>query len=259
MLRRIGSKKKLMPIISQYFPADITTFIDLFFGTGAASFYMLKQKRCQHVFANDKENDIFNLFMMIKTRQEELLEAVTMMPVHESLFQHWKTNEEKDPLWQAVRFLLVSNFGYLGKPDMLHFRKTNSKKILLQHIQHIFCTLLDTQFLCEDFREVLAKISWKEERDYQRAFIYADPPYLNRTTNYQDSFTEADSQDLFNVLVNSGLRFALSEFAHPFILEQAEARGLYMTDIGERQTLKNRRTEILITNYPPEPPQGLLF
>jgi DNA adenine methylase len=41
----------------------------------------------------------------------------------------------------------------------------------------------------------------------------------------------------------------MSEFDHPFILEQAKQRNLNVITIGERQNLKNRRTEILITNY----------
>ena len=41
----------------------------------------------------------------------------------------------------------------------------------------------------------------------------------------------------------------MSEFDHPFILEQAKQRNLNVIIIGERQNLKNRRTEILVTNY----------
>ncbi len=41
----------------------------------------------------------------------------------------------------------------------------------------------------------------------------------------------------------------MSEFDNPFIIEQANERGLNINIIGERQNLKNRRTEILVTNY----------
>ena len=41
----------------------------------------------------------------------------------------------------------------------------------------------------------------------------------------------------------------MSEFDNEFILQQAKERGLNVIIIGERQNLKNRRTEILITNY----------
>lgn len=41
----------------------------------------------------------------------------------------------------------------------------------------------------------------------------------------------------------------MSKFDNQFILEQAKQRGLNVIIIGERKNLKNRRTEILITNY----------
>jgi len=59
--------------------------------------------------------------------------------------------------------------------------------------------------------------------------------------------------DLFDVLIEKGYKFAMSEFNHPFILEQAKQRNLNVIIIGERQNLKNRRTEILVTNYKNNP------
>ena len=40
---------------------------------------------------------------------------------------------------------------------------------------------------------------------------------------------------------------AISEFDNPKILEMS--KGLNVYQIGERKNLKNRRSEILITNY----------
>ncbi len=45
----------------------------------------------------------------------------------------------------------------------------------------------------------------------------------------------------------------MSEFDNEFILNQAKERNLNVIIIGERQNLKNRRTEILVTNYKKEP------
>jgi len=81
------------------------------------------------------------------------------------------------------------------------------------------------------------------------SFIYCDPPYIGTTDNYSHSFKESDSIDLFDALEATKCRFAYSEFNNGFILDQAKQRGLNIIKIGERQNLKNRRTEILITNY----------
>ena len=83
----------------------------------------------------------------------------------------------------------------------------------------------------------------------EQTFIYSDPPYLQTTNNYKNGFTKADSLELFETLEKTGCKFAYSEFNNPFILDQAKKRGLNVHIIGERQNLKNRRTEILLTNY----------
>jgi DNA adenine methylase len=41
----------------------------------------------------------------------------------------------------------------------------------------------------------------------------------------------------------------MSEFDHPFIVDQATKRGLNIYTIGERYALKIYRKEILVTNY----------
>ncbi len=48
--------------------------------------------------------------------------------------------------------------------------------------------------------------------------------------------------------MRSGLRFGISEFDHPTVLKLAKEHGLRVTTIGERHNLRNKRTEIYITN-----------
>jgi hypothetical protein len=45
----------------------------------------------------------------------------------------------------------------------------------------------------------------------------------------------------------------MSEFDNEFVLEQARQRELHIYIIGERQALKKRSIEILITNYTKQP------
>ena len=92
-----------------------------------------------------------------------------------------------------------------------------------------------------------------------RAFVYADPPYLHTGNNYAAGFTMADTADLFDLLAQSGMRFAISEFDTPAILDLAAAHGLRVHAFAERCNLKNRRVEILVTNYDPADPQPSLF
>ena len=112
-------------------------------------------------------------------------------------------------------------------------------------------TLFDVQFMNKDFRVFFNSIEFDDRGTSGTAesFIYADPPYLNTNNNYSNSFTKDDSIDLFNSLQETGCKWAMSEFDNEFILNQAKERNLNVYIIGERQNMKNRKTEILITNY----------
>ena len=104
-----------------------------------------------------------------------------------------------------------------------------------------------------DFRKVIPQLAFRNNSPNERlfTFIYADPPYLGTTSNYNlPKWTEQDSQDLINICKETDLKMAISEFDNPKILEMA--KGLNVIEIGERKNLKNRRKEILITNYDKE-------
>jgi len=243
MLRRLGNKKKILPHLLPLFP-ECKTFIDMFMGTGSVSFAMIK--RCNYVFANDIENEIFNLYQVLKNDKDELIKQLQIMPVHNGLFQHWRHNKESEAVMKAVRFLFLSNFGYMGVSEALRFGMVKSKKILLNNIEEVFRKIQNVQFLNYDFREVLKKI---EIKNIQNAFLYCDPPYLNTTSNYNSEWKLQDTEDLFQICMDSGLRFAISEFENPIIVDMAKSSGLKVNHVIERKSLRNRNNEILITNY----------
>lgn len=149
---------------------------------------------------------------------------------------------------RAVRFLVLSNFSLYGKMDTLRLGCTNPKATLLEALEPSRRYMGDAYFTCCDFREFFGKL---EGGMGERAFVYADPPYLGTVDTYSHSFAEADSEALFDTLQASGLRFAMSEFDHPFIREQATRRGLTVVDImtGKNLTSSVKKTEVLVVNY----------
>ena len=110
--------------------------------------------------------------------------------------------------------------------------------------------LFDVQFDNDDFIRFLKKPNFTKGDNFkENTFVYADPPYIGTIDNYSNSFKEDDSISLFDELERTGCKYGISEFDNPFILDQAKKRNLNVITIGERQNLKNRRVEILITNY----------
>lgn len=245
VLNRLGNKSRISGEIIKHFPSH-KTYIELFFGAGGLFF---NKPLADYNFLNDIDDDVFNLWIVLQSDKEELIRQFSLMPISESLLKHWATNKESEPIKKAIRFLMLSNFGYMGKPETLCFGQSygNQKRSTLASIEGILVFLKNSQFMCQDFRDVLQKIQFRDNKE--QAFVYADPPYLNTTNNYKNSFSESDVIDLFKILVESNIRFAYSEFDNPFVLEQAKEYNLNIIKIGTRQAMKARKTEILITNY----------
>jgi DNA adenine methylase len=179
------------------------------------------------------------------------MELYRITPYHSDMIKYWSKNVEEEPLKKAMRFIYLSNFSLLGTGSQLSYgaaacgrRTTEDFKVLLDKT---FDLISGVQFMNVDFRKFFNNFQIRETEEQH--FIYCDPPYLGTNDNYSHSFKEEDSNDLFNLLEETKCKWAMSEFNHPFIIEQAEKRGLNVITIGERQNLKNRRTEIMVTNY----------
>lgn len=249
ILRRNGNKSAIAEKILPYFP-DHKIYIEPFFGAGGMFFNKPKVK---YNFLNDIDNDVFNLFMVIKNDRQLLYDTLHNMPIHQSLMRYWKKQQEEDPIWKAVRLLFISNFTYLSKGYNIKFTADNSKQILLDRIEPTFQYMKEAKFMCVDFRDVLKNISFQDNCDLCKrsdSFIYSDAPYYGTDGWYTHTHKkEQDTIDHFDMLVNSDIRFGMSEFDNEIILDMATDRKLNVINICERRNLKNRRNEILITNY----------
>jgi len=250
ILRRLGNKKKIAQKIIQHFPPH-KIFIDVFFGAGGLFFQKPKSK---YNIVNDLDSDVFNLFQVVMNQKEELEKAFYMMPIHSDLLEYWKNNLEVDPIKKALRFLFLSNFTIMGSGSGLRIGASGgtNKNIVDENIDATFEKLKNVQINNCDFKRFINSISFDDRKnptETNESFIYCDPPYIDTSDNYSNSFKEQDSIDLFDTLEQIGCKWAMSEFNNDFILQQAKNRGLNVHVIGERQNLKNRRTEILVTNY----------
>jgi len=243
ILRRLGNKSALAETIQKYFPQH-SIYIELFFGAGGMFFNKPKSK---FNICNDIDEDVINVFKVVKEKKAELINEIETTPVHDSIYKSYKKEKGGTDVQRAARFLYLSNYSYMGSGS-LRFGADYSVKNLLSNCRLICFDDFDVKFMNTDFRNVLDKIAWRNNEEKDKAFIYADPPYLGTSGNY-DSFSEKDTEDLFRLLCNCKIRFAISEFNHPLVMELSKENNLNVHVIGERNNLRNRRTEILVTNY----------
>jgi len=249
-----------MPKILEHFPPreTISMYVSMFFGAGG-DFFNLDFKP-KYAVLNDLDGNVFNLWEVVRTNPDALVDEIERLPACQQLYASLQKGiDTPDPVLKAALFLFLSNFGYMGKTETMRFGRNNTKNQILSGIQDAQRDLGRNGIYIanKDFRELLKAINFKQDsnarNDKEKAFIYADPPYLSTTNNYASGFKEQDTRDLLDVLVNSGIRFAMSEFQNPVVMAMAEAHKLNIITIGERQSMKNRSTEILITNYKNQP------
>lgn len=245
ILTRQGNKRRIAPLIIPHFPAhDI--YIEPFFGAGGLFF---SKPKVQYNLMNDLDDEVCNLFLQIKNSPDDLKYAISIMPVHETLFSYWrKLKKEHDPVYKAVRFLFLSNFSYLAAGDTFSVKpNSNTKALILQRFDVIHSMISDVIFTNSDFRFLFNKISL-DAKVKARAFVYADPPYIKTKARYA-GFSVRDTQDLIEILLDKNVRFAVSEFESKELDDLIRLYRLRKIEIAERRNLNNRRTEILIVNY----------
>lgn len=251
ILVRQGNKRRIAAKVKEYFP-EHNMYIEPFFGAGGMFF---SKEPAQYNIMNDADADVFNLFNVLMNKHEALKELLEIMPHHEALFKFCKdsgSNEYlSDDVWRAARFVYLSNTSFMGDGTTMMYGASNSKKLYIERVDwvHSFLKRLDIKFTSCDFRDMLRRIGFRRN-GREKAFIYADPPYLNTGNNYNTpKWKHADAVDLFDMLIDSKIKFAVSEFDNDFIRGIADDKGLNYHIIGERQNLSNRATEILVTNY----------
>jgi len=258
ILRRLGNKQQIAKEIQKHFP-EHRFYIEPFFGAGGMFFNKPKSK---YNIVNDIDGDVFNLFQVVSSSKQELQEAFYNMPIHTDLLNYWLINQETEPIKKALRFLFISNFVLHGRGGSIRHMVSSGaggvkdfKDKFSNKLDVVFKMLYDVNFTNWDFRKFIDTLSFQNDgrNDEAKTFIYCDPPYLGTNDNYSNSFNEKDCIDLFDCLQKRGCNFAYSEFDNEFILNQVKERGLNVIYIGERQNIKNRKTEILVTNYQKAP------
>ena len=251
ILRRLGNKSKLAADIIQYFPPH-KIYIEPFFGAGGMFF---NKPKAQYNIVNDIDSDVFNLFQVVMNQKDELEKAFYIMPIHSDLLGYWKANKETDSIRKALRFLLLSNFTFMGTGEIIKYGNGNPKEIFFERIDSCSKMIYDVQFFNGDFRRFFTLI---RDCDLQNTFIYADKPYKTDRYDIYDNglWTAQDDIDLLDVLDSTNIKYAVSEFEGSHFENLALEKGLNKIIIGERQNLKNRKVEILLCNYQIE---GRLF
>lgn len=253
MLHRPGRKQKIAELLIAQFPVH-RNYIELFYGAGGV---FLNKPKASRSYLNDLDGEVHNFWLVAQQNMDKLIQAFVQIPIAEKTFSYLRTNRPSCAIQAAARFLYLSNFSYLSKMGTLSIRTNSNPKKTVVDLKTKTLKMIQNDVFFDNlpYSKVFGKISFESKnraRDLANTFVYNDPPYLDssQTTYQTPKWTQTDFCDLLDCNLSWGVKFAVSEQTHPFVIEQATARGLNIIPIkANRRSMQGKNNEILITNY----------
>lgn len=206
LLRYPGSKQRIAPWIISQIPKH-HSYLEPYFGGGAILFNK-EPSRIETI--NDLDDDVVNLFQVIREKRDELIEAVVYTPYarQEYNLAFPENSDELSDIERAKNFLIRSGMGHgfrlcekcgwkkdvYGREAAYAVRYWNDLPEVITHIA---------------LRLKMVQIEHKPAVDLIKAFnhdnvlIYLDPPYVLSTRSRKQYRHEMSDQDHVELLETS--------------------------------------------------------
>lgn len=255
----IGSKKALMAKWSSLLPPH-TLYVSVFGGSGAD--ILGKPPSKLEVF-NDVDDDINNVFRILRTQPDELARLVTFTPSKSRA-----TYEEAlaallepatDQLHRAWAFLIVAHQAYRSRHPRL---QTPSGYAAIRSMNRCIKPWLDlpdtirqvagrfrrVQIEQLDFRDLVKRY------DSAKTLFFVDPPYHPDTRTkrlYQHEMSEEDHVALLDLLERVQGKVCLCGYEHPLYLRRLSRWRRRDFATYSPHVTKLPRTEVVWTKFVP--------
>ena len=219
ILRWHGGKWILAPWIIENFP-DHKVYVEPFGGAGSV---LMRKPRSYAEVWNDLDNQVVNLFRVVRDDGELLREALRNTPF--SRIEHKSAYEDcSDPIEKARRTVVLSfmGFGSNGVHQSTGFRaNSNRSGTTPARDWRNYPDQLDA--IIERLRGVIIENRHAKEvmtaHDGPTTLHYVDPPYVKSTRtdvsdDYAHELDDEDHIDLLEFLKTLNGRIVLSGYAH---------------------------------------------
>lgn len=206
IIRYPGSKGRMAAYIIDHFP-NHTHYIELYFGSGIV---MLNKARVAHEVINDLDDNVVNLFRVIRDAGDQLAALVEMTPYARSEYALCKAERVDDPIEQARRFVVQcwqghgSSAGGRGsgwKNGGVHGDKQLCAQTwcaIPERIRAVIERMRGVEIENRPALEVIARFGTAD------TLIYADPPYPKSVRSgrlySEDDMTDTDHIALLDTL-----------------------------------------------------------
>jgi DNA adenine methylase len=268
VLKWVGGKRQLLPILTPLLPERFNTYCEPFLGGGAMLFW----RQAQRAIVNDINADLILMYEVIRDDVEALIaELETHINNAEHFYEvrDWDRNRDTyntlTNVQRAARIIYlnktcynglfrVNNAGEFNTP-FGNYKNPNIVNAPTLRAVNSYFNRADIAFLCRDYTEVLADVP-------RGAFVYLDPPYdpVSDTANFtgysRGGFCRDDQirlRECCDDLTQRGVKFMLSNSSTEFIREQYEAYNIITVQanraVNSNATGRGQVDEVVVRNY----------
>ena len=271
-LRYPGGKSKAIKTLSPWFPKTISEYREPFIGGGSIAIEITKSNPDIPVWINDLYVPLYNFWVQLRDRGEELSERVReekqrtldegdkdkVTAKAKELFNKYKEEiDTYDDFEKAVAFFIMNKCSFSGLTENSTFSQSASNSnfslVGADKLAQFSKLIKNWKITNIDYSEVMKAHGSRD------TFIFLDPPYdikdflygKNREMHKKfdhDRFADDVYNCLYKFMITYNLNDRLLELYKNYNLKEWKLR-YSMAHRGDKGTDENVKTELLVTNY----------
>ncbi|HVS93940.1 MAG TPA: Dam family site-specific DNA-(adenine-N6)-methyltransferase [Mucilaginibacter sp.] len=262
-----GIKTKLIPFIGQNIEWDGKgKWIEPFLGSGVVAFNMLPQK----ALLCDTNKHIIKLYQSLQNGSinglivRERLESMGKELENGGIDYYYTIRKRFNALGDSVDFLFLNRSCFNG---LMRFNSKGGFNVPFGHKPNRFSKAYITKIVNQvnSVQKILEKKNWVfKVQDWavtigeatEDDFVYLDPPYIGRSTDYYNTWAPMDAQLLANVSYNLPCKYALSMWLenkyrkNEHIANDWNSKDIktmsHFYHLGSTESLRNEMIEALV-------------
>ena len=265
----VGGKRQLLPQLLKYMPNDFTNYYEPFIGGGALLFEIAPKI----AVINDNNEELINMYNVIKNAPNELIEALKVHQLNNSkeYYLNVRSWDRDGTIAQLTSVDRAARLMYMLRVDFNGLYRVNSKgqfnvpygryknpRIVNEEdilaVSHYFNTN-NVNILCGDF-------SISVENAERNDLVYFDPPYipLNSSSNFtsytKEGFDLSDQKRLSNTffeLADKDVHVMLSNSDTEITRELYKGANIHSVEanraINSKGSKRGKVGELIVTSY----------
>ena len=252
--------KNIVPLIDK---SNASCYVEPFVG-GAAVFFG-KNKRFETEVLNDINGSLINLYNVIQTNCDELLNYIDCYGIkceyHYKKCRDIYRSENYTNIERACAMYYCYLHSFCNKFETFGYYAKNGRQkaqLLINRIENLKnarAKLFGTQIFNRDAMKITKRY------EAPNTIFYFDPPYINTNcNNYEGKYSYDDYNNLLDFCANTNSEWILSSYKNKYIEAMITDTGCYaeyinttnrMCIVGQNNSDNSGRVEVVATNIAP--------